>query len=159
MKNIIFTILALFSLCQTSSAYDNLLIKKKDGKVVIHDIQKVVDVTFEDINETTVMDISYTGFDFKILTDSTVELSKFKFYCEDKKVIVPVKVRIDGKIYDVTSIGTGAFCECNVKDIDIYAKLTNIGDMAFSYCFNLTDIKIPSSVKKSARVLLTVVIA
>ena len=65
MKNIIFTILALFSLCQTSSAYDNLLIKKKDGKVVMHDIRKVVDVTFEDINETTVMDISYTGFDFK----------------------------------------------------------------------------------------------
>ena len=54
------------------------------------------------------VDISQSPLKFKILSDSTVEVEKVNYKDLDS-VNIPSKVRIDGKVYNVTSIGERAF--------------------------------------------------
>jgi hypothetical protein len=58
-------------------------------------------------------------------------------------------VKIDGKDYDVTAIGEKAFLYCyNLSEIKLSNKLKTIGDYAFYCCYNVMSITIPASVEE-----------
>ena len=68
-------------------------------------------------------------------------------YVGISSVIVPDNINYNGDIYDVTSIGVGAFSQCtSLTSITIGNHVSNIGNMAFDRCTSLTSITIGSHV-------------
>lgn len=66
-------------------------------------------------------------------------------------VTIPSTITVDGVVYDVTSIGEGAFNSglfsiSGLTSITIPNSVTSIGGYAFRRCGNLTSITIPNSV-------------
>ena len=62
-------------------------------------------------------------------------------------VTIPSTVTFKGETYNVTSIGQGAFAYCdNLTEIIIPEGVTSIGEGAFRDCSNLTNITTPESV-------------
>ena len=62
-------------------------------------------------------------------------------------IIIPETVVFQEVAYRVTSIGEGAFCQCEyLTSIVIPDSVTNIGQEAFEDCFSLEAIVIPNSV-------------
>ena len=119
-----------FALCLFVSAAD-MVVKGKNG---------------ED-RKINVVDTSETFLRFKILSDSTVELTDESSCRGHESITIPEKVRIEGKVYTVTSIGYSAFRECrSLTSIDIPEGVTSIGASAFSGCEKLTNINIPEGV-------------
>ena len=94
-----------------------------------------------------IVDQSETFLRFKILSDSTVELTDESSYRGHESITIPEKVRIEGKVYTVTSIGYFAFKECSsLTSIKIPEGVTCIGYSAFKECSSLNSIKIPKGV-------------
>lgn len=84
---------------------------------------------------------TYGDYEYKILDNGTVEITKYTG--TDEKVVIPST--INGK--KVTSIGHGAFMECiNIEKITIPDSVTTIDYNAFSDCPNLVSITIPCNV-------------
>lgn len=97
-------------------------------------------------NKITEVDASDTPLKFKILSESTVEVTR-KGYSSIDSITIPSKVRIDGKVYTVTQIGDEAFYKYDrLKHIDIPSSVTHIGKKAFGNC-GLTNIKFPDALK------------
>ena len=93
-----------------------------------------------------VVDESETPLKFKILSDNTLEVIKDDSYQELNSVSVPAKVRIDGKIYSVTSIGEGAFANCSsLASIEIPKSVTSIKTSAFGDCNSLKSINVATN--------------
>ena len=116
-----------FALCLSVSAAD-MVVKGKNGED-----QKI-----------NVVDTSETFLRFKILSDSTVELTDESSCRGHESITIPEKVRIEGKVYTVTSIGYSAFRECrSLTNIKIPKSVTSIGYKAFYGCSSLTSINIP----------------
>ena len=68
-------------------------------------------------------------------------------YVGISSVIVPDNINYNGDIYDVTSIGVGAFRNCtSLTSITIGNHVSNIGNWAFERCTSLTSITIGSHV-------------
>ena len=62
-------------------------------------------------------------------------------------IIIPESVSYNGKTYNVTSIGVGAFSMSNrLTSVTIPNSVTSIGHSAFSHCYSLKSIIIPNSV-------------
>lgn len=62
-------------------------------------------------------------------------------------VVIPSSVTYDEVIYNVTSIGTWAFCECTgLTSVTIPNSITSIDEYSFTECSSLTSVTIPNSV-------------
>ena len=132
-KKLLASVMA-FALCLFVSAAD-MVVKGKNG---------------ED-RKINVVDQSKTFLEFKVLSDSTVELTDESSYRGHESITIPEKVRIEGKVYTVTSIGGWAFKGCSgLTSIKIPESVTSIGESAFKGCSHL-DIVIDNS-KKNVKV-------
>ena len=94
-----------------------------------------------------VVDTSETFLRFEFVSDSRVEVTKESSYRNHDSITIPEKVRIEGKVHTVTSIGVLAFYGCSsLNSIKIPESVTSIADWAFYGCSSLTNIKIPEGV-------------
>lgn len=88
-------------------------------------------------------DMKYGSYSYSILKDGTVEITG---YDESGGTSAVIPSEIDGR--KVTSIGWGAFQDCNgLTSVTIPNSISNIGNWAFYGCKGLTGIIIPNSVK------------
>ena len=135
MKKKLLLLVLSVVLCLPTFA-ESMCVNLKNGETVSFDLEDIKDVT---ICETIhVFDESETPLKFKILSDSTVEVIGDDSYLELDSVTIPAKVRIDGKVYDVTAIGNSAFWGCGgLTNIEIPNNITAIGVDAFSGCSSL----------------------
>lgn len=84
---------------------------------------------------------TYGNYEYKVLDDGTVEITKYSG--TDEKVVVPST--INGK--KVTSIGKSAFFYCkSITSIVIPNSVTSIGENAFNECASLTSITLPNTI-------------
>ena len=102
---------------------------------------------FLEINNFDNLYVSKDCLVFKILPNDMVVL-----VCIDKdleNVVVPEKVRIEGKTYFVTRIGNSAFMRWeNIKYVNLPSSISYIGRGAFENCTNLQSILIPRKVSE-----------
>lgn len=111
-------------------------------------IEAANDMRGEEVTKTSeVVDQSSTPLKFRTLSDSTAAVNKDESYKMLQSVTIPAKVRIDDRVYAVTSIGHETFAGCEgLTDIELPSTLTYIGMSAFSSCIGLKKITIPSRV-------------
>lgn len=83
---------------------------------------------------------SYGDFDYTVLDDGTVKISKYNG--SDDSVSIPKK--INGK--KVTVIGSASFDETEVKSLSIPNTVKKIEGYAFQFCYDLKTVSIPNSV-------------
>ena len=154
MKKGLLALGALFAICLSVLATD-MVVKQKNGEDWKINVDDVEEVFFEENaiipEDSTVVDASETFLLFNILSDSTAEVTRDDSgndcsYLGHDSIIIPEKVRIDGKVYVVTSIGEYAFIASGLISVNIPEEVTSIGASAFSYCSNLTSVIIPESV-------------
>ena len=115
-----------------------------------------------------IIDESESPLKFKVLTDSTAEVTKEN--CVEGSVAIPSKVVIDGKTYSVVRIAYKAFENCKgltnitiptsvieidaeafknsgLTTIELPSSITSFGYAVFKSCSFLVSVKIPSSVE------------
>ncbi len=102
-------------------------------------------------------DLLVDGIYYCCTSNNTVEVTyDFLYETEDwffpetpytGDVSIPETITSDGKTYQVTSIGEGAFMMCpDLTSVTIPETVTKIGQMAFLGCTSLTSVSIPNSV-------------
>lgn len=97
--------------------------------------------------DTTTVDPIVPTLKYKILGDSTVEVTYNDQYSSLDTIIIPDTVRIKDVLYYVESIGDSVFAGCrNLKAVVLPSSLRRIGIMAFSGCDSMTTINIPENV-------------
>lgn len=147
MKKKLLALGASLALCIPMLAIDlvttNMIVKQKNGnewKINVEDVEEVVyqRIVLED---TSIVDASKTPLKFKILSDSTAEVTKdnsYKLTDFPDSIKIPTKVRIDNVVYKVTSIGYEAFRECKgLSSIEIPESITKIDNWALYDCTGL----------------------
>jgi hypothetical protein len=140
MKKSLFASVAALAFGLTSFADTDMVTKLKTGELVRYSVNEIEEVFFEEIIDTT-----ETTLKFSVTSDSTAKLSFGN--CAEGFVTIPSKVRIGGKAYTVTSIGSSAFEDCtDLTGVRIPSNVTIIQYSAFSGCTGLTSVSIPSSV-------------
>ena len=83
--------------------------------------------------------LTYGDFNYKLLDNGTVEISKYNGSDE----IVTIPSTINGK--KVTSIGERAFWGCkSLTSLTLPSSITKIGNATFCNCYNLTNITMPN---------------
>ncbi|MBQ0157318.1 MAG: leucine-rich repeat domain-containing protein [Bacteroidales bacterium] len=136
--------LAAMSACNfIVSAETFMNIKQKDGIVDTINVEDVKQIYYETVEH--VIDQSETPLIFTAYSDYA-EVSGFKEDAPDS-IDIPAKVKIDGRVYNVEVIGSGAFKNYKGVSITIPESVDWIGIQAFRSCVNLTSINIPSKVK------------
>lgn len=91
------------------------------------------------------------NFEYTVLTvegtNGTVSVGRKLATIPSGSVTIPALITEGKAIYSVTTIGQEAFSWCkDLTDITIPDTVTEIGDEAFSWCSNLRNITIPDSV-------------
>ena len=90
-------------------------------------------------------DFEVDGICYNILSedDRTVMVTESPYgYSGD--VVIPAEVSYDGGTYRVTTIGDYAFSDCYALTSVDMPSVTTIGDVAFGYCSALTSVEMPS---------------
>jgi hypothetical protein len=120
----------------------------------IHTIMKRIFTLLLTLVATTALwavDFSAGGIYYNILEDKTneVEVTSGGWFSEySGSVTIPSTVTYNGTIYSVTSIGWGAFAECeSLTSVTIPNSVTRIRDLAFYGCYKLTSVTIHNGVK------------
>ena len=155
MKKLL-TLSVMFILCLLTFATDFMRIKLKDGNIARYEVDNIEEVDFEigkdtsAIGDTTAVDTSASPLRFRITSGSTAEVSGYRYYYNNTdSIAIPEKVRINGKIYNVTSIGDGVFGGYSgLTSIRIPESVTSIGAEAFIGCSDLARINIPEGVTR-----------
>ena len=140
MKKILLLLVLSVVLCLPTFA-ESMCVNLKNGETVSFDLEDIKDVTI--CENIPVVDESETPLKFKILSDSTLGVIRDDSYKELNSVSIPAKVRIDGKVYDVTSIGEKGFYECKGLDIviDNLEEIVKVGYDAFKNCKSVKWLK------------------
>lgn len=82
-------------------------------------------------------------FDLNILTNETVEISKYLLLKDKtvKEIQIPNEINIDGKMYKITSIAKGAFKSAKfIEKVILNENISIINDLVFAQCKSLVDI-------------------
>ena len=96
------------------------------------------------------------GLIYKITSTSqhTAELKEYEDDGPTGELVIPATIEYEGTDYTVTSIGDGALVFCyDLTSVTIPASVKRIGDTAFGTCTGLTSVTIPdgvTSIGKSA---------
>lgn len=100
-----------------------------------------------DSTTTQIVNETESNFKFNVISDNEVEVSGI--VNGTPNMVIPEKVRIDGNVYTVTSIGRYIFddYEDYIKSVSLPNSITEIGDDAFADCYNMTSVNIPDGVK------------
>ncbi len=92
-------------------------------------------------------DFQVGGIYYNILEDGGCEVTEIPYNNYGGDIVVPTTVEDNGKTYNVTRIGDGAFYDCSgLTSVTIPGSVTSIGYCAFSGCSGLTSVTIPGSV-------------
>lgn len=154
MKNRLFTLITALSLGLSVFAGTDMIVKQKNGEEVRFFVEDVEEVFFSDSvpEEVPVVDESETFLEFNILSDSTAEVKEETTiytgsYKGHSSIVIPAKIRIDGKVYDVVALGDRVFSHnYDLTKITIPSSIVSIGKYAFNNCLNLVNIELPESV-------------
>ena len=112
---------------------------------------KFLSETITSNTDAAIVDASTSILKFSPLGDDSAKVTGHKEE-NPTSIDIPSKVKIDGKVYKVTSIGDGAFFGCSsLKNITIPEGMTSIGRNAFEGCSSLKSIKIPQGVTSIGR--------
>lgn len=105
---------------------------------------------------TGVKSVAFTGCPLNFIVDeengnaeiaSALKYNYNETISELTAISIPSEVEIDGRKYNVTSIGEGAFFMFSrLVDVDIPSSIISIGNYAFQSCLGLTNLVISSSV-------------
>ena len=138
-KKLLASVMA-FALCQFMLATD-MIVKQKNGEIKKFNVEDVEEVIFNENsnipNDSTVVDASETLLRFDISSDSTAEVTGLKIGGVDE-LIIPAKVRIDGKVYTVTSIKDFAFDTNYLGSVMIPSSITELYDLRISTNFTVS---------------------
>ena len=147
-----------------SKAYLSILLLLLPLLASAHDFE--VDGVYYNITDSTELTVEVT-YEGQLLTDYTNAVNNSSYRGD---VVIPTTVTQEGITYRVTSIGgsafyqahelisvtisegitsigLGAFTECNLSTITLPESLVTIGEYAFNTCRDLTSITIPKGVK------------
>ncbi len=95
-------------------------------------------------NDPSILDAKYLPYTFTVLGDTTAAITgcvKDSIY---GAVSIPSKVRINGRKYEVRSIGSSVFEKCiRMTSIELPESVRYIENGAFSGCSGLTKVGIP----------------
>ena len=144
MKKSLLTFVTTLSFCISVFAGTGMYVKLKNGEVAKYKVDDVEEVVFDELQEADSL------LKFRIQSNNTVSV-RCGVKPENLKgdIVIPSKVEIDGKIYNVTSIEEYAFTECNnMTSITIPASITSVGFGVFNGCLGLTNVEIPSSITR-----------
>ena len=140
MKKKLIALGALFAICLSLLATD-MVVKQKNGEDWKINVDDVEEVFFEEKanipNDSIVVDASETLLRFDISSDSTAEVTGLKIGGVDE-LIIPAKVRIDGKVYTVTSIKDFAFDTNYLGSVMIPSSITKLYDLRISTNFTVS---------------------
>lgn len=119
-------------------------IGKKDVYAAADVWKEFTEIYQGELNETTIEDITYTyitGEDVAFVTKGDAEA------LNNKDVVIPSTISINGKTYNIKKIADEAFFNVPMKSLTIQPGVEEIGESVFCYCYTLTQVVIPEGVK------------
>ena len=127
----------LFVMIMSIAVGAELLAATNDG-----DNQKKNEIISSD-RDAAIVDASTSILKFFSLGGDSAKVTGYKSGQSPTAIDIPSRVKIDGKVYNVTSIGNGAFYGCNNLDVVIDNKKKNIrvGKYTFDGCKSVKYLK------------------